>query len=47
MIRLDVIRWIVETLRDEMDTLSDYTLEYATALLMNLSLRAQGKDKCE
>ena len=47
MIHLDVIRWIVETLRDEMDTLSDYTLEYATALLMNLSLRAEGKDKCE
>jgi hypothetical protein len=47
MINLDVIRWIVETLRDEMDSLSDYTLEYATALLMNLSLRAEGKNKCE
>ena len=30
-----------------MDQLSDYTLEYATALLMNLSLRAEGKNKCE
>jgi hypothetical protein len=42
-----VIRWIFETIRDELDTLSDYTLEYATALLMNLSLRADGKNKCE
>jgi hypothetical protein len=37
----------VETIRDELDMLSDYTLEYATALLMNLSLRAEGKNKCE
>lgn len=29
------------------DTLSDYTLEYATALLMNLSLRNKGKDSCQ
>jgi LisH domain-containing protein ARMC9 len=27
--------------------LSDYSLEYATALLMNLSLRTKGKDMCE
>lgn len=47
MILFDVIQWIVETIRDELDSLSDYTLEYATALLMNLSLRKQGKDKCE
>jgi len=42
-----VINWIVSTIRDELDQLSDYTLEYATALLMNLSLRAEGKNKCE
>jgi len=42
-----VIKWIVETIRDELDTLCDYTLEYATALLMNLSLRVEGKNKCE
>jgi len=34
-------------LRDEGDQLSDYSIEYATALLMNLSLRSNGKDKCE
>ena len=47
MIQFDVIKWIVETIRDELDTLCDYTLEYATALLMNLSLRVEGKNKCE
>lgn len=42
-----MIKWIVETIRDELDSLCDYTLEYATALLMNLSLRVEGKNKCE
>ena len=27
--------------------MTDYSIEYATALLMNLSLRDAGKDKCE
>lgn len=47
MIAFDVIAWIISTIRDELDSLSDYTLEYATALLMNLSLRPDGKTKCE
>jgi hypothetical protein len=47
MISLDLIKWIVVTIRDELETLSDYSLEYATALLMNLSLRVEGKNKCE
>jgi hypothetical protein len=42
-----MIRWIIETIKEELDTLSDYSLEYATALLMNLSLRTEGKNKCE
>ena len=46
MIDLNVIKWIVDTIRDELDTLTDYSLEYATALLMNLSLRPQGKFHC-
>ena len=41
-----MIKWIIETIRDELEQLSDYTLEYATALLMNLSLRVEGKTKC-
>ena len=28
------------------DALSEYTIEYGTALLMNLSLRSSGKDRC-
>jgi len=47
MIQLDMIKWIANVLRNEGDQLSDYSIEYATALLMNLSLRAGGKDKCE
>ena len=47
MIQFGVINWIVDTIKDEIDLLSDYTLEYATALLMNLSLRAEGKNRCE
>lgn len=42
-----MIKWIARVLRDEGETLSDYSIEYATALLMNLSLRSAGKDKCE
>lgn len=42
-----MIKWIIDTIRNELDTLTDYSLEYATALLMNLSLRAEGKNKCE
>ena len=29
-----------------MDSLSQYSIEYGTALLMNLSLRTAGKAKC-
>lgn len=47
MIDCQVIPWILELLGNSMADLSDYTLEYATALLMNLSLRSRGKDSCE
>lgn len=47
MIQLDMIKWIANVLKQEQETLSDYSIEYATALLMNLSLRPAGKDKCE
>ena len=47
MIAIDMVRWIANTLRAEGEALSEYTMEYATALLMNLSLRSSGKDKCE
>ena len=47
MIQLDMIKWISHVLQNETEQLSDYSIEYATALLMNLSLRSSGKDKCE
>lgn len=46
MIKHNMIDWIFRTLKNERETLSDYTLEYSTALFMNLSLRKEGKIKC-
>nr|XP_039262549.1 lisH domain-containing protein ARMC9-like [Styela clava] len=45
MIEGDLIAWLVTTLSG-FETLSDYMLEYAIALLMNLCLRSSGKRKC-
>ncbi|KAM3876371.1 lisH domain-containing protein ARMC9 [Diretmus argenteus] len=45
MIADDLIGWLVDDLQDP-DCLSDYTLEYSVALLMNLCLRTKGKRKC-
>ena len=45
MIDADVIAWIVQQLAD-IDSLSQYSVEYGTALLMNLALRSAGKEKC-
>lgn len=41
MIDLDVIRWLTSQLRHA-EELSEYSVEYATALLMNLSIRPAG-----
>ena len=45
MIASDVIAWLVNALA-ELDELCQYSVEYGTALLMNLSLRTAGKAKC-
>ncbi|XP_062439182.1 lisH domain-containing protein ARMC9 isoform X2 [Rhea pennata] len=45
MIRDGLIFWLVDVLTDT-DCLSDYTLEYSVALLMNLCLRSAGKKTC-
>uniref|UniRef100_A0A8C6S419 LisH domain-containing protein ARMC9 n=1 Tax=Neogobius melanostomus TaxID=47308 RepID=A0A8C6S419_9GOBI len=45
MIEDGLIGWLVDELQDS-DCLSDYTLEYSAALLMNLCLRTKGKRKC-
>ena len=41
MIDKGVINWLVKLFRDS-DSISDYMLEYAVALLMNLCLRTAG-----
>jgi len=41
MIKDGLIFWLVDVLTDT-DCLSDYTLEYSVALLMNLCLRSAG-----
>ena len=47
MIQKDIIKWIIDALKNERNSLGEYFYEYATALLMNLSLRTLGKKKCE
>lgn len=46
LIELDIINWVVCVLINEEDSITEYTLEYGLALLMNLSLRKSGKRKC-
>lgn len=41
MIQDGLIFWLIDILK-EPDCLSDYTLEYSVALLMNLCLRSAG-----
>ncbi|UJR23005.1 hypothetical protein I4U23_026031 [Adineta vaga] len=45
MINHNTIRWLIPLL-SHTDRLSDYTLEYGVALLMNLCLRTNGRKKC-
>ena len=47
LIELNVIHYIVNLFANESDTLSDYTIEYGLALIMNLSLRKAGREKFE
>lgn len=47
MIENDIIRWIVQTIKLERDDLSECSLQYLTALLMNMTLKKLGKAKCE
>nr|CDS15161.1 lisH domain containing protein ARMC9 [Echinococcus granulosus] len=45
MTELGMVEWLVDLLEDT-DSLSDYSLEYAVALFMNLCLRTAGKARC-
>ena len=42
MVKSDIVQWVVDNLLTQQDTLSDYTLRYSLALLMNISLRSIG-----
>lgn len=47
LIQNDIIRWSLNVLSSEKSSLSNYSLEYLCALILNLSLRTIGKDKFE
>lgn len=47
LIEEGLIKWVVNLLSAEAKTLSEYTLEYSTALLMNITLDNFGKAKVE
>ncbi len=47
LIELNVIHYLVDIFTNESNSLSDYSIEYGLALLMNLSLRKEGKEKFE
>lgn len=47
LIQNNIIKWTIDILSKESNTLSDYSLEYFSALLLNLSLRTIGKNKFE
>ena len=47
LIELNVIHYLVDIFTNQSDSLSDYSIEYGLALLMNLSLRKEGKEKFE
>ena len=47
LIELNVIHYLVDIFTYQSDSLSDYSKEYGLALLMNLSLRKEGKEKFE
>lgn len=46
MLESNIIEWICKLLQIA-NKLKEFTLEYLTALLMNLSLRTEGKRRCE
>ena len=47
LIELNVIHYLIDIFLYQADTLSDYSIEYGLALLMNLSQRKEGKEKFE
>ena len=47
LIELDIIKWLIDTFTYESKTLSDYSIEYGLALILNLALKKNGREKFE
>ena len=47
LIELGIVKWLIDVFTYEMNTLSESTIEYGLALLMNLSLNKNGRNKFE
>ena len=46
MIALGLVEWLIQRLSADASSMKAYTLEYSTALLMNLSLHHRAKERC-
>jgi hypothetical protein len=46
MIEMGVVEWLIQRLSAGMNSMKAYTLEYSTALLMNLCLHRSAKERC-
>ena len=47
LIELGIVKWLIDVFTYEMNTLSESTIEYGLALLLNLSLNKNGRNKFE
>ena len=47
LIELGIIKWLIETFTYESKALSDYSIEYGLALILNLALKKNGREKFE
>jgi hypothetical protein len=46
MIELGLVEWLIQHLSADVKNMKAYTLEYSTALLMNLCLHRHAKERC-
>jgi hypothetical protein len=47
MIQHDLIRWLVQKMSKERESMETYLMEFMSTLLLNLLLRKEGLDKSE
>ena len=46
MIEMGLVEWLIQRLSTDAIMMKAYTLEYSTALLMNLCLHRRAKERC-